>query len=328
MRRLFLAFAVCAAAAATAPARPAPPPPLRREATIALPDTSGRIDHLAIDIARKRLFVAELGNGSVDVADLGARRVIHRIAGLNEPQGIVYVPKADRLVVASGGDGTVRTFDGNGYAPRGQLDLGDDADNVRLDPRTGHVVVGFGGGGLAIIDPAGPAKLSVIALPGHPEGFQLSGGRVHVNVPDARQIDVADLAAGTLTGSWTTGSLTANFPMAVDDDGHVAVVFRGQDRFVLLDAASGRPAARTDTCGDADDVFFDSRRKRFMVSCGAGAVDVLALDGARLRSLARIPTSPGARTGLFVPALDRLFIAAPAGPSGHDASIQVFRAMP
>lgn len=128
-------------------------PLLIPQGTIALPDTGGRIDHMAVDLVHKRLFVAELGNDTVDVVDLAAAKVIHRIAGLKEPQGIGYEPNANLLIVANGGDGTVCFFSGGNFAPLGVLALGDDADNLRIDPRSGHVIVGYGSGALAIIDP-------------------------------------------------------------------------------------------------------------------------------------------------------------------------------
>ena len=116
-------------------------PPLVLEATIPLENTSGRIDHMAFDLRRQRLYVAELGNGTVDVVDLAARKVVGRVGGLKEPQGVGYSEKADLLVVASAGDGSVRFYRGQDLAPSGIIQLGDDADNVRIDTRNGNVVV-------------------------------------------------------------------------------------------------------------------------------------------------------------------------------------------
>ena len=134
--------------------------------TIALPNVSGRIDHLAVDVPHQRLFVAELGNGSVDRIDLSSGET-RRIEGLKEPQGLVYLPDRDELVVASGGDGTVRFFDASSLEPVGSVSLGDDADNVRVDPKTGQVVVGYGSGALAILDPARRAVVRTIVI--HPQ---------------------------------------------------------------------------------------------------------------------------------------------------------------
>jgi len=89
-----------------------PEPPLVLERTIPLPGVSGRIDHMAVDLRRGRLLVAELGNGSVDVMDLAEGKAVRRIAGLKEPQGVGYAPQADLVAVANAGDGSVRLFRG------------------------------------------------------------------------------------------------------------------------------------------------------------------------------------------------------------------------
>lgn len=306
-------------------------PPLVLEATIPLDGVSGRIDHMALDPGRGRLLVAELGNGTVEAIDLAARRVVHRIAGLKEPQGIGFAAAADAVVVASAGDGTVRFYRADDYAPAGRIDLGDDADNVRIDPHTGRVIVGYGSGGLAIIDPASHTKIGEVRLPVHPEGFQLApdGGTAFVNLPDARQIAVVDLAAGRQIATWRLADARANFPLAIDRTGRlVASVARKPPRLLLFDAGSGALSAQLETCGDADDVFFDARRDRIYVSCGAGAVDVFERKDGRFAHRARIETDSGARTALFVPELDRLFVAARAGTLVGQARILVFRPAP
>jgi DNA-binding beta-propeller fold protein YncE len=142
------------------------PVQLELERTIPLPNVSGRIDHLVVDVAHQRLFVAELGNGSVDAVDLSSGET-SRIGGLKEPQGLAYLPGRNELVVASAGDGTVRFFDASSLAPAGSVSLGDDADNVRVDPKAGQVVVGYGAGALAILDPA-PRRSQPRKLQGQP----------------------------------------------------------------------------------------------------------------------------------------------------------------
>jgi hypothetical protein len=303
-------------------------PALILEATIPLAGVSGRIDHMALDGGRGRLLVAELGNGSVAAIDLTKRQVIHRIAGLKEPQGVGFALGADVVIVASAGDGSARFYRGEDFAPAGRIDLGDDADNVRIDPRSGHAIVGFGSGGLAIIDPHRRIKLADVKLAAHPEGFQLAldGAAAFVNVPKAHQIAVIDLAARRQAATWTVPDLAENFPMAIDRSGRLlASVFRKPPRLVLIDAATGAASARIETCRDADDVFFDARRDRIYVSCGAGAVDVFERRDAGYGHIARIETEVGGRTSLFAPELDRLFVAVRAGRLGGEAKILVFR---
>ena len=93
---------------------------------------------------------------------------------------------------------------------------------------------------------------------------------------------------------------------------------------MAFSSQDGHVAAKVDTCGDVDDVFVDRKRHRVYVSCGQGVVDVLETDEQGYRRLARVPTAPGARTSLFVPELDRLFVAVRAG-SNEPAAIWVFR---
>jgi DNA-binding beta-propeller fold protein YncE len=304
---------------------------LVREGRIILPRVEGRIDHMAVDPVRQRLFVAELGNGTLDVVDLAAGRQVKRIAGLNQPQGVGYAQKADLFAVANAGDGSVQFYRGAGLASAGAVALGSDADDIRIDPRTGNLVVGYGSGALAIIDPGRRAKIGDIRLAAHPEAFEIDAatGRVFVNVPDAGHIAVVDLAAARQTARWTVPGLQANFPMALDVAGTtVATVFRHPPTLVLIDTRTGAATARLETCGDADDVFFDAKRRRIYVSCGAGSVDIFERNAATSYArISRVETSPGARTSLFVPPLDRLYLTVRAR-SDEPAAIWVFRPAP
>src|SRR3954465_3749133 len=115
--------------------------PLQLEAKIALGYVAGRIDHMAYDVARNRLFVAELGNNSVGMVDINARKVIHRITGLKEPQGVAYLASRDLLYVANGGDGMGRSHRGSDFPPAALIPLGGDADNIRVDPSANRVVI-------------------------------------------------------------------------------------------------------------------------------------------------------------------------------------------
>jgi len=300
--------------------------PLILEAKIPLGQVSGRIDHLGIDVKRRRLLVAELGNNSLGVVDLAAGKVLSSIAGLSEPQGVAYVPFADSVLIANAGDGSVHVLRGENLTPIGRIELGDDADNVRVDTARHRVLVGYGKGALAVIDPVSLSKIADIRLKAHPEGFQIddTGTQVFVNVPDAREISVVDVATGS-TGSLATQGAGSNFPMAIDGDAHrCLVVFRSPPTLMALSSQDGHVVAQAETCGDADDVFVDRKRRRVYVSCGQGVVDVLELVEAGYRRLARVPTVSGARTSLFVPELDRLFVAVRAG-SNEPAAIWVFR---
>jgi DNA-binding beta-propeller fold protein YncE len=311
-------------------AQPAETAPLQLEAKIPLGDVRGRIDHMAIDLKRQRLFVAELGNGTVGVVDLADRKLIRRIPGLKEPQGVGYEPSTDMLYVANAGDGSVRLFEGADYKSAGQIELGSDADNIRLDAAARRVFIGYGSGALAIIDPATRSKVGDIPVKAHPEGFQIDPdtSQIFVNVPDARGIAVVDRVSQKQIGKWPTPDQGANFPMALDHvRRQVLVIFRSPAELGVFSVTGGKLVATIETCGDADDLFIDAKRGRIYVSCGAGFLDVFELRGEAYRRVARIPTIPGARTSLFVPEMDRLLVAARA-TSREPAAIWMFHPMP
>jgi DNA-binding beta-propeller fold protein YncE len=304
--------------------------PVTLEAKIPLGPVNGRIDHLAVDLKRQRLFIAELGNDSIGVVDLSARRAQSTMLGLKEPQGIAYEPSTDTVYVANAGDGSVRILRAEDLTAIGRIDLGDDADNVRIDAPRNRVVVGYGKGALAVIDPKSRTKLADIRLKAHPESFQIdeSGARAFVNVPDAQTIEVVDLAKGEVIGSMPTQGHRSNFPMAIDrDSNRVLTVFRNPPRLLVLSTTDNTVVADLDTCGDADDVFVDPKRHRIYVTCGAGAIDVIETREGRYTHVVKVPTAPGARTGLFVPERDRLYLAVRAAGSEAPA-IWVFRPTP
>ena len=201
-------------------AQPAEPEPLRLETKIPLGDVRGRIDHMAVDPVRNRLFVAELGNNSVGVVDLAAGKVVHRISELTEPQGIGYELSTDTLFVANAGDGSVRMFRGGDLGEVGRIELGDDADNVRIDAARQRLLVGYGEGAIAVIDFSQRRKIAEFGVPAHPEGFQLdhATGRIFVNVPKASAIIVLDSLGEAPPVTWPMRGLGGNFPMALDED--------------------------------------------------------------------------------------------------------------
>lgn len=329
MRRGAAGFLLLVVAPVVAAAQTTAGPPLVLEGKIPLGAVSGRIDHLAIDLRRQRLFVAELGNDTLGVVDLAGGRVLRTITGLSEPQGVGYEPSSDAVYVANGGDGSVRVLRGDDLAPLDRIELGGDADNVRIDQARHRVIVGYGKGALAIIDPASRKKIGDIRLPAHPEGFQLdaSAGRAFVNLPSGYQIATADLASGTVQ-TVSTGGLGANFPMAVEpDSGRIVVAFRSPPTLAAFAMPDGHLAAKAGTCGDADDLFVDAKRRRIYVSCGDGVIDVVEPRDTGFSRIARIPTVSGARTSLFVPSLDRLYVAVRARWS-EPAAIWVFRPNP
>lgn len=288
--------------------------PLNLIGSIALPGVEGRIDHLTVDVEAHRLFVAALGNNTVEVVDLQANRRLKSLPGFREPQGLAVVSGAHAVVVANGqGDGA-QFLDANDFRLLRAVRLGDDSDNVRYDPVARRVYVGFGGGKVAAIDPDSGTVVGQAGLAGHPESFQLErgGDRLFVNVPSANQIAVVDRRTMRVISTWPVALATANYPMALDEANHrLFVGCRRPARVLVYDTATGKATGSFDTVGDTDDLFYDAARKRVYVSGGDGFIDVVQDDAGHFTRLAHVATAAGARTSLFVAEQSRLYLAVP-----------------
>lgn len=279
-----------------------------------LPGVEGRFDHMAYDVARHRLFVAALGNNTLEVIDTQAGERVKEIEGLRYPTGIVVADDLGRIVVASGGDGKCRIYDDT-LRLLGAVDSLDDADNIRYDAAARRVYVGYGDGALGVIDPETMTRVASIALDGHPESFQMEadGKRIFVNVPTANEVAVVDREKASVIATWPVKEARANFPMALDEAHHrLFIGCRRPSRLLVLDTANGSLVASLACCGDTDDIFYDAARSRIYLAGGEGCIDVFAQDDAdHYRKLGSVSTRAGARTMLYAARIDRIFLAVP-----------------
>jgi hypothetical protein len=297
---------------------------LSLQTRIALPNVDGRMDHLAVDVKGQRVFVSALGNHTVEVIDVKAEQTMRTLPNLDEPQGLLYDASANRLFVATG-DGNTRIYDGTTFQLLHTVKFPDDADNVRYDARSGNAVVGYGGekglrlrlrgsGALAFIDANGKQGGEIV-VEAHPESFQLekSGTRVFVNVPDKREIQVADIVKKTVLGSWPTTAAGSCFPMALDEaHQRLFAGCRSPARLLVFDIATGKSLTSPEIVGDTDDLFYDAARRRVYVIGGQGFIDILQQkDADYYERIGRYPTPSGTRTGLFVAEWGKLFAAVP-----------------
>lgn len=302
-------------------------PLLELATTIPMPGVKGRIDHLSAGPGDARVFVAALGNDTVEVIDM-QRRQRRSLGGLAEPQGVLHVVGSRRVFVANGGAGRVDVLDATSLEVIKRIAGLEDADNVRYHLASRKVFVGYGNGALRILDGTSGDSEGDIALPGHPESFQLEerGDRAFVNVPSAHAVIVVDRVKRTVLARWDTPGATANFPMALDEPGRrLFVGTRAPAALLVYDIDSGRLVAKAPIGKDADDVFFDAQRKRLYVTCGEGKVSIVRQEAPDRYVLeGSVDTAPGARTGLFVTEERTLYVAAPAS-GASPARLLVYR---
>ncbi len=294
---------------------------------IPLPAVHGRINHLTADVYHARLFVAASGNDSVEALDVRTNSLLDSIHGVVEPHGVAYLKSSNRIFATNGGDGTLRMFDGATLKPNGSLHIGKDADNIGVDSIQNRVYVGYGDGALAVLDSNGK-RLADIALIAHPESFQVAEKqpRLFVNLPDSHSVAVVDSNSFKVLAEWPVKEGQDNFPIALDETNRrVFVACRRPARLLILDMDSGLVLANLATVGDADDLFYDPIHTRLYVIGGQGQIAIYAQETAdRYVGIDSVATVAGARTGLFVPEWNRLFVAVREF-GGHAAEIRIYQ---
>lgn len=297
--------------------------------TIALPsDVNGRIDHLSMDTKGRRLFIAALGDKSVLVLDLKTGKVTHRIAPLPYPQGVLFVPGLNKLFVSTDGDGKVRIYNGQTFKLQNIIAFGDDADNLRYDAKRKLVYVGYGSGGIGVINAANNQLEGKIILPAHAEAFAFdpNGPLLYVNVPDADQMDIIDRNTFKVIERKYFGVFMGNFPMALDTKNHrLFIGFRFPPELRIYNTQTNGLEGSVKISGDVDDVFYNPEKDEVYASCGGGYVEIIRKkSGGGYAIEEKIRAQEGARTSLFVPEKSVFFLAAPKSGK-NPAQIFVYR---
>jgi YVTN family beta-propeller protein len=305
------------------------PVTLELEKTITLPDVKGGFDLMACDVAGKRLFVAGQDNNSLEVIDLAAAKRIRSVPGLRQPKGIVYLADRRKLYVSNKDDGAVDVFDSESFAPIGRIDFKSKANNLRYDARSRTIYVGYGDGAIGTIRTADDSRGADVSLTSYPKQFRLEerGNRIFANVPVANSVVVIDRQQSKIIDTWPVREDTENVPMELDEANHRLFIACEPGTFVVINTDTGKSVATVKIKKEADGIQYDAARKAAYVSCGEGYLCVIRqLDSDRYSASQAIATVEGAGTSLFVPELDRLYLAVPQG-TDHPAAIRVYRPM-
>jgi hypothetical protein len=310
---------------------------LRFVQSIPLPEVDGRIDHFAIDVKGRRVFLAALAKNTIEVVDLRTGRVTHTLPGFAKPQGVLFVPRFNRLVVACGVDGLVQSLDATTFAVihTARVSLG--ADAIGYDSRSNEMYVGSGGGDankeqgdLTVFNVATGAQVAALTTDAHAGGSVVDshGEHVFVLVPEKSQVMVLDPRTKALLAKWTIPGIQKNVAIGLDEKNHrLFLGVRAPASIVVLDADSGAVVASVPTVATLDGLSFDAVARRIYTSGGEGFVDVTQqLDADHYERIARIPTGPIARTSVFVPDWRRLYVAVPRDKE-RGAELRVFEAV-
>jgi DNA-binding beta-propeller fold protein YncE len=309
--------------------------------TIPMPNVKGRIDHMDVDVKGKRLFVAGLENGSLEVVDLSAGKRVKSLPGFKKTQGVAYIPSLNKVFVASGDDGMLRVFRGDTLKLLHEIKLDLGPNRVVYDPHTQLLYVGYGGmdagkdyGQVGIIDAKTDKHIGDIKVEAHPSELLLdqSGNTLLVFVSAVSKIQVVDTNDRRIVSTWPVSSQRNGDGAFDEKTERLFIGTRTPPQMVVMDSRTGKEIATLPTVAGMDGVYFDAGRKRVYVSGGRdqGVGSVLVYqqkDPDHYETIAQIPTKPGAGTSFWSPELNRYYVAAPANDH-EEAAILVFEPKP
>jgi DNA-binding beta-propeller fold protein YncE len=314
---------------------------LRLVQTIPMPNVKGRVDHMDVDVKGKRLFVAGLENGSLEVVDLQAGKWLKSIPGFKKTQGISYIPSLNKVFVASGDDGMLRVFRGDTLELLDAIKLELGPNRVAYDPHSRLLYVGYGGkdagkdyGEVGIIDAKTDKHVGDVKVEAHPSELLLdkSGKTLFVFVSIASKVQVVDTKKREVVSTWLVSS-QRNGDGAFDEKTHrLFIGTRTPPQMIAMDSQTGKEVASLPTVEGMDGVYFDGAHKRVYVSGGrdydVGYVFVYQQkDADHYETIGKIPTKSGAGTSFWSPELNRYYVAAPAHDN-EQAAILVFEPGP
>lgn len=297
---------------------------------IPLPDVTGRMDHLGVDIAGKRLFAAALGDNqnTVEVVDFQAGKRVATIRGQSRPQGVFYSGDFKKLFVANGGDGTYKVFRGDDLKLIDSVPLGTNPNHVGYDPATKYLYVAFrdaNAGHLAIVDTRTGNRVGDVRTDALPGGIKVesAGPRIFVTLQGLNELGVIDRNKREQIAKWPLTQLVQS--MALDEGDHrLFAGGRVPAKVFVFDTESGKQIAELDCVSGIDDLWYDAARKRIYAT-GTDGIAVYDQKDADHYAMVKVESAPGAATSIWVPTLNRLFVSAPK-VGNNEGAILVFEA--
>ena len=304
-------------------------PALTLAATTMLPGYHGDFDHFAVDTKNGRLFLAGEDGAELEVFDLATGALLKSVKGYGVPHSLLMMPARNELLVIDGKKPS-QVIDASTLALKRTIPIPPGADSVDYDFATRHLWVVTGGKDVPLpdcnlveLDPATGAIVKKVHFDAsHVEAMAIEqqGDKLYVNVSDKNAIAVVDKNKGAIVAWWPFKEAEQNAAFAFDERHHrLFDVARKPGTLVVLDTAGGRTVASFKAPERADQVVWDEANRRIYVTGGDGFIGVFEqIDADHYADIGRIPSAPGAKTAILVPALNRLYVAASPGeaPTG------------
>jgi len=298
---LTIATLLTPATAALPPPAPAPLP-LAFVADIPLPGGPTRFDYQWLDAAKRRLYIAHLGDSSLVVFDLDAQRVIREIPGLPSVHGVVAAPDRQLVLATATAEKTLVLLDDQTFEIKARVPAGQYPNGLAYDPSSGKAFVSNNAGpGVAVVDLKTAQALPSIELGGGAGNTQYDAGsgRVFAAVHGLPILSEIDPAASKVVGRIALHGVSTCHGLLVSAPERLAfAACRGSSpRLVVVDLQARRQLLTLPLPPDIDVLAFDAGLQRLYAASENGTVVTFALGPEHtLSELGRGFLAPNAHT--------------------------------
>ena len=301
------------------------------------PGYTGDFDHFGIDLKRNRLFLAAEDHGTVELFNLKTGVHKRTLTGFQTPHAFIYLPEHNRLIITDSGKGMTKILDATTLKIVGKIALEPGADSAEYDASTGHLYIVTGGKDVGMkncflneVDPlTGHVYAKLKFDSDHTEAVKAEqhGNRLFVNVADHNEVAVVDKKTLKVIANWPITGAQTNLTMALDEADHrLFVGTRNPSKLFVLNTDTGATVAMLDAPATSDGLFYDSARKRVYVPGGDGYLGVFQQVTPNLYAARPwIRSAHGAKSGLVVAELNRMYLAASPGEHGKGGEITWFK---
>lgn len=305
--------------------------------SVPVPGIQRNWDHFGVDLPGNRLFVSSEEEPVIEVFDLKTGKHLHTLTGFKETHNALPLPQLKKLLVVDGGASEIKVLDYTSYKVTGHIGLTIDADAIVYDAEKTLLYIVNGGRAaktpyclISVVDVTSEKKLADLKLDTNrleSMALEKSGNRLFVNMTGTNQIGVVDRDKRAVVQTWPITAAKENVPMQYDETNHrLFVVTRKASKLIVVDTDTGKEVTSLSVPDFVDDLAFDSEQHRLYAIAGGGegALSVIAQRNAdSYQVIANVPTRPGAKTGLLVPELHRLYVGVPTKEK-QEAQILIF----
>ena len=314
-----------------------PAPALKLVKTLELPGYTGDFDHFGVDRERGRILLAAEDHATLEIFDLKTGNHLLTIRGFGAPHSILIRPGAGTIVVTDSGKTMTKILDATSYAIKGAIPLVEGADSAGYDAATNTYYIVTGGKDVdmktAEIEAVNPDTGKLLGQvkfnDDHVEAMALEkhGDRIFENLTQTNKVAVVSRRSLKEVAEWPVKPCEQNAMVALDESQkRIYIVCRKPGMVVAMNSEDGAVVSTQPAPLRADDVLYDAGTHHLYVPGGEGYIGVYdTSDSNNLKLTAKIPSLPGAKTGLLLPDLHELVLAASPGDTKAVAKILFYQ---